>query len=42
MVRQVFEDWSVEDENRFKQMLQAGKYVRVIAKVLGRRVIVFA
>lgn len=28
--------WSVEEENRLKQMLQAGKSVRVIAKVLGK------
>jgi IS30 family transposase len=28
--------WTVEDENRLKQMLQAGKSVRVIAKVMGK------
>ena len=28
--------WIVEDENRLKHMLQAGKSVRVIAKVMGK------
>ena len=28
--------WSVEDENRLKQMLQADKSVRVIAKAMGK------
>jgi transposase-like protein len=28
--------WSVEEENRLKQMLQADKSVRVIAKVMGK------
>ena len=28
--------WTVEDENRLKQMLQADKSVRVIAKAMGK------
>ena len=28
--------WSVDKEKQLKQMLQAGKYVRVIAKVMGK------
>ena len=28
--------WSVEEENRLKQMLQADKSVRVIAKAMGK------
>ena len=28
--------WSVDEENRLKQMLQAGKSVRIIAKVIGK------
>ena len=28
--------WTVEEENRLKQMLQADKSVRVIAKAMGK------
>ena len=34
--------WTVEDENRLKQMLQADKSVRVIAKAMVKLVIAFA